>query len=104
MNEQWRTTSGNVLGTSNSGTFKPKTQCEKNFHDHTKDKCCGIYPNRYPYDSNFKECCQTDAHDGDANPMLDFSLTKSGECEGEGGTVVVSEEGNPHSYVAAGSN
>ena len=29
-----------------------------------------------------------------------FSLFQRGECTADIGTVVVSEEGNPHSYVA----
>ena len=56
MSETYRTESG-------SGTFVPQAQCDKQFHGHDKDQCCGIYPNRYPYDTNFKECCQTKAVD-----------------------------------------
>ena len=52
MDEQYRTPTGN-------GNFNSRKQCEKIHHDHDKDKCCGVYPDRYPYDSNFKECCQT---------------------------------------------
>ena len=53
MDEQYRTDS------NGRGPFNPRDQCEKSFHNHDKDQCCGIYPNRYPYDSNFRECCQT---------------------------------------------
>lgn len=100
IDEQWRTTKGKVLGTDQDGEFEPHGMCDKNFHNHNKDECCGIYPNRYPYDSNFKECCQEDQIDGNGDVTLAFNLMKSGECEEADGTVVVSEEGNPHSYVA----
>ena len=52
MDDQYRTTNG-------GGSFNPRKQCDKQFHGHEKDQCCGRYPNRYPYDENFKECCQT---------------------------------------------
>merc|ERR1711990_283060 len=44
MDEQYRTASG-------SGSFVPQLSCDKKFHGHDKDKCCGIYPDRYPYDT-----------------------------------------------------
>merc|ERR1712050_12335 len=100
LNEDWRTTTGKILGTNNSGSFKPRQQCDKKLHDHDKDECCGIYPNRYPYDENFNECCQENQVDGDARITKSFNLMKKGECEPAGGVVVVSEEGNPHNYVA----
>ena len=52
MDDQYRTTNG-------GGNFNPRKQCDKQFHGHEKDQCCGRYPNRYPYDEDFKECCQT---------------------------------------------
>jgi hypothetical protein len=93
MDEQYRTASG-------SGSFVPQLSCDKKFHGHDKDKCCGIYPDRYPYDTNFKECCQTKAVDHQGDQLDVFSLLQAGECTD--GTVVVSEPGNPHSYVAVG--
>jgi len=100
MDEQWRTTSGKVLDSGEAGPFNPSKMCDKRKMNHEKDHCCGIYPNRYPYDSNFKECCQEDIFDQNADKTLAFNLMRSGECEDAGGLVVVSEEGNPHSYVA----
>ena len=45
--------------TNAGGSFVPQDQCDKQFHGHDKNRCCGIYPNRYPYDDNHKECCQS---------------------------------------------
>jgi len=103
MDEQWRTTTGNVLGSSNMGTFDPHVaaSCDKKMHGHDKDNCCGIYPNRYPYDKTIRDCCQTSSFDGSGGQTKAFSLVGAGECDG---TVVVSEAGNPHSYVAVGSS
>jgi len=105
MDEQWRTDSGKVLGTQTDGSFEPHSQCEKKKMDHTKDECCGIYPNRYPYDSNFKECCQEEiTTGGNGGTTSAFTLFKKDHCEDAGGVVVKSVEGSPHSYVAVGSN
>ena len=41
--------------TNAGGSFVPQDQCDKQFHGHDKNRCCGIYPNRYPYDDNHKE-------------------------------------------------
>jgi len=100
MDEQWRTTSGKVLGTDEAGPFNPHKQCDKRMMNHDKNKCCGIYPNRYPYDTDFKECCQEDVIGENGEPSNLFNLVRSDECAEIGGTVVVSEPGNPHSYVA----
>lgn len=88
MDEQYRTTNG-------GGSFVPNDMCDKQFHGHDKDKCCGIYPNRYPYDEDFDDCCRST--DGSSEI---FSIQSKGICGPAGGTVVESEEGNPHSYVA----
>lgn len=93
MDEQYRTKNGN-------GNFEPQTMCNKQFHGHDKEKCCGIYPNRYPYDINFSDCCQSPGADGNGKSVSVFSVLKTGDCGPAGGTVVVSEPGNPHSYVA----
>ena len=57
----------------------------------------------YPYDMNFHDCCQTKEFDQEGDPFNIFELYQKGQCEGLGGTIVVSEEGNPHSYVAVNS-
>jgi len=86
--------------TNAGGSFVPQDQCDKQFHGHDKNRCCGIYPNRYPYDDNHKECCQSTVIDDQGDQVNVFSLFQRGECTADIGTVVVSEEGNPHSYVA----
>lgn len=87
MDDQYRTTNG-------GGSFNPRKQCDKQFHGHEKDQCCGRYPNRYPYDENFKECCQTGAEGLEV-----FGLVSRGDCDAKGGRVVVSAAGDPNSYV-----
>ena len=95
QDESFRTGNG-------GGSFDPKNQCDKQFHGHDKDRCCGIYPNRYPYDENHKDCCKTTAVDGDANAVDIFSLMPAdGRCEDSGGEVVVSVDGDPHQYINA---
>jgi len=93
MDEQYRTAGG-------GGNFNPNTQCNKQFHGHNKEKCCGIYPNRYPYDINFNDCCQSNGFDDSGKQFDIFSVQPAGRCGPAGGLVVVSEPGNPHSYVA----
>jgi len=97
MNEKFRTKSGTNADTGTLGSFNPKEQCSKagNPQDGNADRCCGLYPNRYPYDSNLRECCRTHGHDGDANPVSFFDLVRKNECTGE---VVVSDEADPHKY------
>ena len=103
MDESFRTT------TNGKGPFNPRDQCEKAFHDHDKDQCCGLYPNRYPYDSNFRECCQTGKFHNfrnSANFFISgtegleiFGLFPKGDCDAvAGGRVVVSVEGDPSKY------
>merc|ERR1711935_1141968 len=87
MDEQYRTDNG-------GGSFNPRQQCDKQFHGHEKNQCCGKYPNRYPYDDNFRECCQTGAESLEV-----FGLVGLGDCSAAGGRVVVSAEGDPNSYV-----
>ena len=108
MNEGFRTKTGNVLGTNNAGTFNPHVagNCDKNMHGHDKENCCGIYPNRYPYDANFNECCQETVSDGsnDGSTVTIFELLPNDVCDEKGGSVVFSEAGNPHSYSAVNPN
>jgi hypothetical protein len=89
MDEKYRTGTG-------GGSFDPRAQCDKQFHGHDKSKCCGIYPNRYPYDPEFKECCQHGMDD-----LAIFSLFPRDECEPNDGRVVESVAGDPHTYVFA---
>lgn len=94
LSESFRTTTG-------GGNFNPRTQCDKKFHGHSKDNCCGIYPNRYPYDSNHRDCCRTTLSDEAGDPVEVFSLLNAGECFGD---VVFSTSGDPHSYFIMPSN
>lgn len=108
MSEQFRTKTGNVLGTNDAGTFNPHDiqNCEKNMHGHNKENCCGIYPNRYPYDVNFNECCQETLFDGSnsGSTVTTFELLSTNICEQRGGSVVFSDAGNPHSYSSVNPN
>ena len=98
LDEVYRTKTG-------GGTFDHKTMCDKSHVGHDKNKCCGIYPNRYPYDSEHKDCCQQKSIDSFGNVFTDFVLEKGdGRCEEEGGTVVFSVEGSPHTYINANQN
>ena len=45
---------------------------------------------RYPYDTDFKECCQEDVIGENGEPSNLFNLVRSDECAEIGGTVVVS--------------
>jgi len=95
LDEKYRTTTGD-------GEFNPRLQCDKQNHNHDKDRCCGIYPNRYPYDTFHKNCCRTKQFDHDSNQIEVFGLMpNNGMCEEAGGDVVVSVDGDPHHYVNA---
>jgi hypothetical protein len=48
----------------------------------------------------FSDCCQSSAFDSNSKKIDVFSIEPAGACAPAGGIVVVSEEGNPHSYVA----
>ena len=93
MDEKFRTSTGN-------GNFNPRKQCEKQFPDHDKNKCCGFYPNRLPYDSNHADCCRMESPIED---VFKFRKMPQGMCADMGGEVVVSEAGNPNSYIAVAS-
>lgn len=75
-----------------------KLPVKKTFHDHDKDKCCGFYPNRYPYDADKRDCCRTTNAGVDA-----FEVVKQGDCVGHGGEVVQSVDGDPHNYFVLSS-
>jgi len=97
MDENLRTVTGTRLDNGAAGSFDSRNMCEKAFPDHNKDKCCGIYPNRNPYDSSAQDCCETtDPTTGNKS----YKKMQVGKCEDFGGRVVVSEAGNPHSYFA----
>jgi len=93
MDEGLRTTTG-------GGSFKPRDQCEKAMPDHTKSQCCGQYPNRVPYDEDFAECCRIESTIED---IFRFRKVPIGTCSDLSGEVVVSEDGNPNSYIAVAS-
>ncbi|CAG5105011.1 Oidioi.mRNA.OKI2018_I69.chr1.g1754.t1.cds [Oikopleura dioica] len=99
MDEQFRTING-------GGSFNPQdnASCDKQFHGHDKQNCCGFYPNRYPYDVNFSECCRSQSFLDSENFVENFSVVPAGQCSGRGGEVVVNEEGNPHVYSVVGEN
>lgn len=66
-----------------------------------RDQCCGIYPNRRPYDSTSQECCEVDQAKqlGIFGNLLEYSVMNAGTCEAKkGGKVVQSFAGNPHLY------
>ena len=93
MDNQYKTATG-------GGSFDPNASCNKRFHGHDKEECCGFYPNRYPYDPNQSDCCRTRRTDPDTlDPIEVFSVQQLGVCAGAGGTVVRSVEGDPHTYV-----
>jgi len=94
IDEQYRTAGG-------GGTFKPNSQCVKqgtNGIEFEKDKCCGLYPDRHPYDSDFRDCCRTkQSFDNEIVEL--FGITRRGECKEMGGEVVISKDGDPHNYA-----
>jgi len=96
MSEDFRTING-------GGAFDPQNSCDKQFHGHDKQNCCGFYPNRYPYDQNFSECCRSNTF-LDTVVVENFSVVPVGSCSGRGGEVVINEEGDPHSYMVVGDN
>ena len=48
---------------------------------------------------NFNDCCQSEMFDSQSKKVDVFSIQQKGVCGPAGGQVVVSEAGNPHSYV-----
>lgn len=75
-------------------------QCEKSFQNETKDHCCGLYPERFPYDSSVSECCQENITNENGVQSHTFTIYDPiGQCFSEGGKTVQSEPGNPHSYL-----
>ena len=45
---------------------------KQSMHEHhAKDACCGIYPNRLPFDTLSRECCRHSAQDGDTTFTVD---------------------------------
>jgi len=96
MAEEFRTLNG-------GGSFNPQTSCDKQFHGHDKENCCGFYPNRYPYDKNFSECCRSNTF-LDATMIQNFSVMPAGTCSGRGGEVVENESGDPHAYFVVGDS
>jgi len=87
----------NLVTVTGGGSFDSRNQCEKAFPDHEKSQCCGIYPNRVPYDDDFAECCRMESQIED---VFKFRKLPIGQCQDMNGEVVVSEAGNPNSYIA----
>ena len=54
-----------------------------------------------PYDDDFAECGRIESHIED---VFRFRKVPSGQCSDLGGQVVVSEDGNPNSYIAVGAS
>jgi len=86
-----------LVTVTGGGSFDSRNQCEKAFPDHQKSQCCGIYPNRVPYDDDFAECCRMESQIED---VFKFRKLPVGQCQDFNGEVVVSEAGNPNSYIA----
>jgi len=85
INEQFRTAEG-------GGSFDPfdnsSQGCLKiNMEDHNaKDSCCGEYPERLPFDSMKRECCQMTKNDGQ-NPFTQDVIVPAFSCEDRGGNL-----------------
>lgn len=81
-----------------SGVFKQKQMCYWTGDFETQDECCGQYPVRFPYASNFgsRECCgsktfQTDKHECCAPNII----RPSGGCKDPNGFhYMVGPDGN----------
>ncbi|CBY40479.1 unnamed protein product [Oikopleura dioica] len=75
-------------------------QCPMGSNGHpNNDKCCGFYPNRQPYNEN-RECCATNDIDDQGNFVTpDVNIVALDTCEISGGKVIVSAEGDPHTYI-----
>lgn len=71
---------------TNPGTFDSHDiqQCEKSFHEHDNNVCCGVYPDRYPYDPTLRECCEVDQVDEFLQAFVKVeTLTPMGTCESD---------------------
>lgn len=101
MEEDMRTITGIRNDNGKQGKFDSRNTCDKSFPDHSKSECCGIYPNRVPYDDKFAECCQLGSSVED---IFKFRKLPLGQCSDLGGDVVVSVKGDPSSYVSLGIN
>ena len=53
-----------------------------------------------PYDDDFAECCRLESRVED---IFRFRKLPIGQCSDMGGEVVISEDGNPNSYIAVAS-
>ena len=54
---------------------------------HSKDGCCGEYPDRLPYDSMSRECCRMSTGVSFFDTLVPF-----GECDMRGGDLAPVEE------------
>jgi len=86
INEDFRTEAG-------GGTFDPFDNtaggCLKlNMEGHNaKDNCCGVYPDRLPFDSMSRECCRFTNNDG-AQVVQQDRIVPAFTCEDRGGFLV----------------
>lgn len=86
VNDEFRTSNG-------GGNFDPFDNsadgCLKvNMDNHNaKDACCGEYPDRLPFDSGNRECCQMSHNDGVSSFTQD-KIVPAFTCEDRGGSLV----------------
>jgi hypothetical protein len=59
------------------------------FPGHDKTHCCGVYPDRSPYDPNFHDCCEMTALDQFLGLFVTKeNLVKVNQCEDQGGKFI----------------
>ncbi|CBY07041.1 unnamed protein product [Oikopleura dioica] len=85
VNEKYRTLNG-------GGPFDPTDNSDEgclkiNMDGHNaKDQCCGQYPDRLPFDSMSRECCEFTESDGD-DVFFTKKIVPFGTCDARGGTL-----------------
>lgn len=62
-------------------------------------QCCGIYPNRIPFESSNKECCRNTVFNGEGIQMEIFGIVVVHECHNMDGVAVKSKPGEPYNYI-----
>lgn len=99
--EQWYTTTATQSPfdpDTNPGPFDPidiaNCDADTSGHDdhHEKSYCCGVYPDRYPYNPNNRDCCELTNID----TFLDIvnikeMLVPGGTCQARGGLFIAPE-------------
>ena len=98
QSDQWYTstaTKSPFHPSNNPGTFNPLdlANCDAKIHEgedkHDKNYCCGVYPERYPYNPETRDCCEITEIDA----FLDIvnireSLVPTGTCDDKGGRFI----------------